>query len=71
MLQVSMAEFMSDEDLEALKADTNVETPASAQGTNGEVQHSIEFACIGPMHKQHYVIIANTGGITALRCPCK
>ncbi|DBA93794.1 TPA: hypothetical protein ACH3X3_013849 [Trebouxia sp. C0006] len=34
---VSMAEFMSDEDLEALKAETNVETPASAQGTNGEV----------------------------------
>ncbi|KAL0042518.1 hypothetical protein WJX79_002196 [Trebouxia sp. C0005] len=34
---VSMAEFMSDEDLEALKADTNVEMPASAQSTNGQV----------------------------------
>ena len=62
-----MAEFMSDEDLEALKADTNVEMPTSAQGTNGQVQHSIEFACIGPMHKQHYVI-PNTGCKTALRC---
>ncbi len=68
MLQVSMAEFMSDEDLEALKADTNVEMPASAQNTNGQVQNSIEFARIGLMHKQHYVI-PNTGGITALRCP--
>lgn len=66
--QVSMAEFMSDEDLEALKADTNVEMPASAQSTNGQVQHSIKFACIGPMHKQHYVI-PNNGGNTALRCP--
>lgn len=59
-----MAEFMSDEDLEALKADTNVEMPASAQSTNGQVQHFTKFACIGPMHKQHYVIPH-----TALRCP--
>lgn len=34
---VSMADFMSDEDLEALKADTNAEVPASAQSTNGQV----------------------------------
>ncbi|KAL0040376.1 hypothetical protein WJX77_005316 [Trebouxia sp. C0004] len=34
---VSMAEFMSDEDLEALKTDTNAEMPASAQSTNGQV----------------------------------
>ena len=35
-----MAEFMSDEDLEALKADTNAEMPASAQSTNGQVQQA-------------------------------
>ncbi len=46
--QVSMAEFMSDEDLEALKADTNVEMPASAQSANGQVQHPIELHALGP-----------------------
>ncbi len=47
--QVSMAEFMSDEDLEALKADTNAEMPASAQSTNGQVQQDrLKLHVLGP-----------------------
>ena len=33
-----MAEFMSDEDLEALKADANAEVPGSSQSTDGQVR---------------------------------
>lgn len=32
-----MAEFMSDEDLEALKADADAEVPGSNQSTHGQV----------------------------------
>ena len=32
-----MAEFMSDEDLEALKADADAEVPGSSQSTAGQV----------------------------------
>lgn len=37
LLQVSMAEFMTDEDLEALKTDVHAETPNAGQDTHIQV----------------------------------